>query len=173
MQPENTHHAVDDRMFSEQDDFSRSTDKPFPIFPGPLSMDERFSKRELLHRPVHGARDANEVVGGHGYSAGRQESMTEIIQKVSGIFDTDAQTDEIFWETASGPSSWVNGSVATRTSRQRDIMVSLDITYDITQGILIKLLTAPKLTLIPQRRVAPTIRSLSSLSPVSNDKTAP
>lgn len=46
-------------------------------------------------------------------------------------------------------------------------------THDITQGILIKLFTQPKLTLMPQRRVAPTIRSLSSLSPVSNDKTAP
>lgn len=46
-------------------------------------------------------------------------------------------------------------------------------TYDITQGMLIRLFTAPKLTLIPHSRVAPTIRSLSSLSPVSNDKTAP
>ena len=42
-----------------------------------------------------------------------------------------------------------------------------------TQGMLIKLLTQPKLTLMPQRRVAATIRSLNSLSPVSKDNTAP
>ena len=39
--------------------------------------------------------------------------------------------------------------------------------------MLIRLLTQPKLTLMPHRRVAPTMRSLISLSPVSNDRTAP
>lgn len=39
--------------------------------------------------------------------------------------------------------------------------------------MLIKLLTQPKLTLIPQSLAAPTIRSLIALSPVSNESTAP
>ena len=46
-------------------------------------------------------------------------------------------------------------------------------TDDIKQGILIKLLTQPKLTLIPHNLAAPTIRSLNSLSPVSKLNTAP
>ena len=46
-------------------------------------------------------------------------------------------------------------------------------TYDMTQGMLMSELTAPKLTLIPHKRVAPTIRSLSSLLPVVKLSTAP
>ena len=45
--------------------------------------------------------------------------------------------------------------------------------YDMAQGMLMSELTAPKLTLIPHKRVAPTIRSLSSLLPVVKLSTAP
>jgi hypothetical protein len=46
-------------------------------------------------------------------------------------------------------------------------------THDIRQGMLIRLLTHPKLTLIPQSLAAPTILSLKALSRVSKLKTAP
>lgn len=46
-------------------------------------------------------------------------------------------------------------------------------THDMRHGMLIKLLTHPKLTLIPQSLAAPTILSLSSLSAVSKLRTAP
>lgn len=45
--------------------------------------------------------------------------------------------------------------------------------HDMTQGMLMSEFTAPKLTEIPQRRVAPTMRSLSVLSPVVKLRTAP
>lgn len=43
----------------------------------------------------------------------------------------------------------------------------------ILQGMLIKLFTQPKLTLMPKILAASTILSESLISPVSNDKTAP
>ena len=57
-----------------------------------------------------------------------------------------------------------------RQLKQRE---QLKGTYDIAQGMLMSELTAPKLTLIPHKRVAPTIRSLSSLLPVVKLSTAP
>jgi hypothetical protein len=48
-----------------------------------------------------------------------------------------------------------------------------DWTHDITQGILIRLLTHPKLTLIPHNLVPPTILSLAPTSPVVKLSTAP
>ena len=58
-------------------------------------------------------------------------------------------------------------------SFQFEVLKTASRTYDITQGMLISELTAPNETLIPQRRVAPTIRSLIVLSPVVKLRTAP
>lgn len=52
-------------------------------------------------------------------------------------------------------------------------VVGEDATYDMMHGMLIKELTQPKETEIPQRRVAPTMRSESALSPVVKESTAP
>jgi hypothetical protein len=51
--------------------------------------------------------------------------------------------------------------------------VDKDDTYDMTHGMLIRELTQPKETEMPQRRVAPTMRSESALSPVAKESTAP
>ena len=99
--------------------------------------------------------------------------MAEIVEQIRGVLDPDAEADQILRKTTSSPGGGVDGGVPRIANVNVNGMSNLSDTHDITQGILIRLFTQPKLTLMPQRRVAATIRSLSSLSPVSKERTAP
>lgn len=97
--------------------------------------------------------------------------MLEIVHQVTRVFDTDTESDQVLGQTSSGSDCGRDGGVTALLARSQH--VNYTITYDMRQGILIKLLTAPNDTLMPQSRVPPTIRSLSALSSVTKLKTAP
>jgi hypothetical protein len=101
-----------------------------------------------------------------------KESTLEVVKEVRRVLNANTETDKIFREAAGGASGCIDRSMAEKG----EILPHESEGYfahDIAQGILIKLLTHPKLTLIPHNRVAPTIASLIALSPVVKLNTAP
>lgn len=160
-----------DGVFTEQDNLARSADEPLAILLGACGT--CLAKRKLFHSTADRVRYPHIVVGSECDCTRFDQGMTEIIQQVCGVFNTDTQSNQIFGQSASCASSGVNGSVPVNCASGFLPDERSSDTHDITQGILMRLFTQPKLTLIPQSRVAPTMRSLSSLSPVSNDRTAP
>ncbi len=97
--------------------------------------------------------------------------MLEVINEVARVLNTDAEADKILGETTFCSNCGGDRSM-TRTPLV-DLAVHDGSTHDMRQGMLIRLLTAPKDTLIPHNLVPPTIRSLNALSPVTKLNTAP
>lgn len=170
-----THNSVHDRVLAEQDNFARRADEPLAL---------ALVVRELLDGPadgrvltVHERTDVMDLVrvGGGRNGAPLEERALEVVKQVRRVLDTNTQADKVFRQAALGTRRGIDRSMSTnsatmkigRTSRKRRD------TYDMTQGMLMSELTAPKLTLMPQSRVAPTMRSLRVLSPVVKLSTAP
>ncbi len=171
---------MDHSVLSEQDNLARGADEPLPTILRARSTS--FAERELLHGATNGVWNTDIVVRGEGNRSSLCKRMAEIVQQIRGVFDANAEADQILGKSASSPGSGVDRGVPGISSRQRQRVLdqtiggwdlNLNDTHDITQGMLIKLFTQPKLTLMPQRRVAATMRSLNSLSPVSKESTAP
>lgn len=108
-----------------------------------------------------------------------EEGGFEIVDEVIDVLDADTEADQILREIPSGADGRIDGGMAGEGEEgsvsigETKTDLGSERTYDMRQGILIKLLTQPKLTLIPQSRVAPTIRSLKLGSSVMKLNTAP
>ena len=63
-----THDAMNNCMFTKEDDFAWSADKPFAVVLGTSST--CLPKRKLLDGPANGVRNADIVVGGEGDRSG-------------------------------------------------------------------------------------------------------
>ena len=59
-----THHTVHNRVFAEQNNFSRSTNKPFLLSLRLLPLDTRLAKRKLLGSLIDHSRNTNKVICG-------------------------------------------------------------------------------------------------------------
>ena len=165
-------------MFSEQDNLSWRADEPFAIFSFPPWM---LIIGEFLYRATNSNSSAS-IRGAHklvlvsahrdGDRPGLEESVLKVIYEVHRVFDANTQANEVLRQATFRTQSWVNGCVAICVDVRHDHSRRM-CTYDMTQGMLIRELTQPKETEIPQRRVAPTMRSERALSPVEKESTAP
>jgi hypothetical protein len=102
-----------------------------------------------------------------------EEGMLKVIDKVHRVFDTNTQANEVLGQATFRTQSRIDRCMASCVDVRETMKVERCSTYDMTQGMLIRELTQPKETEIPQRRVAPTKRSESALSPVVKESTAP
>jgi hypothetical protein len=161
-------------MLSEENNLARGADEPLCLL---LRMNQ-VSKSELLNGFRQLIPLYTDILVASGIPSNRtsfDERVLQVVEEVSRVLDTDAKSDEIFWKTPSSTNSRVDGCVPDRSSLQVKAKPTgkMLVTYDIAHGILIKLLTHPKLTLIPHKRVPPTIFSLSALLPVTKLRTEP
>ena len=104
-----TYDPMNDSMFSEQDDLARSADEPLPIVSRPSSTG--FAKRQLLDSATNGNGNADVVVCRKCNCTGIYQGMTEIVQQIRGVLNSNAQADQILGETSSSAGGWVNGCV--------------------------------------------------------------
>ena len=102
-----------------------------------------------------------------------EKGMLKVIDEVHRVFDTNTQANEVLRQATFRTQSRVDRCMASCVDVRETMKVERCGTYDMTQGMLIRELTQPKETEIPQRRVAPTMRSESALSPVVKESTAP
>jgi hypothetical protein len=170
---------VNNGMFSKQNNLSWRADEPFAIlsFPRRMLIIGEFLDCAANSDSSAGIRGAHKLVlvsaRGDGDSPGLEESMLKVIDEVHRIFNTNTQANKVLRQATFRTQSWVNGCVAICMDVRDTITVDRCVTYDMTQGMLIRELTQPKETEIPQRRVAPTMRSERALSPVVKESTAP
>ena len=109
IQIRSTYDAVYNSMFSEQDNLARSADEPLPIVSRPSGTG--FAKRQLLDSATNGNGNADVVVCRKCNCTGIYQGMTEIVQQIRGVLNSNAQADQILGETSSGAGGWVNGRV--------------------------------------------------------------
>lgn len=91
-----TYHSVDNCVLAEQDNFTRSTDEPLAILSPPLYVHWRFTDSQFLHSFVDHGGDSDEVAVGNCDSAGLKKSVSEVIQKVRWVLNTDTEANQIF-----------------------------------------------------------------------------
>lgn len=168
---------MNNRMLPKENNLSRCANQPFfIIFLRLLPTHRILIEGKLLHGPADSLRKVGSdiaMIRREANSASFKQCAFEIVEKIRRVLNAYAETDEILGETTLGTGSWVDGCVALQLSELTRRSEKIEGTYDITQGILIKEFTHPKLTLIPQSLVAPTILSLRALSPVVKLNTAP
>lgn len=100
-----TYNSMNNRMLAEHNNFSRSRDKPFPILSKALRLAHI---RELIDDFVDGGdRMRADICDPFLYSLRNEcacfhESEFEIFEKVGGVFNADAETDEVLGQAPCG-----------------------------------------------------------------------
>ena len=107
-----THNAMNNCMFTKEDDFAWSADKPFAVVQGTSST--CLPKRKLLDGPADGVRNADIVVGGEGDRSGFNESMAKIVQEIRRILDADTQTDQVLRKASGCANGRIDRSVPSK-----------------------------------------------------------
>lgn len=106
-----------DSVLSKQDDLAWSTDEPLAAVLRARSTS--LAQGEFLHRPTDRVRNPDIVVRRESNRASLDEGMTEIVQQIRGVLNTNAQTDQILRKTASSPGGRVDRGVPGTSGRQR------------------------------------------------------
>lgn len=99
-----THHAMNDSVFPEQNDFARGADEPFTIFSLPHLPHWLRIVSEFLHRTANGASSMTDSSTDkivmvracrNGDSTCLKEGMLKVIDEVRRVLDPNTQANEI------------------------------------------------------------------------------
>lgn len=101
-------------MFAEQDHLAWDANEPLSVVASGFGTG--LAKSELLHGTANRVGNPYKVVRGVGNRASLDQCMTEIVEQVRGILDSNAKADEVLGETTGGPNSRINGSMSAQSS---------------------------------------------------------
>ena len=104
-----------DSMLSEKDDLAWSTHEPLPILQRALVLVEGQLLNRTADRNAFPQRSPDKLLfvrtGGDRDRTSFEQCTFEIIDEVSGVLDTDAQANEVFWKTALRARCSVDGGM--------------------------------------------------------------
>lgn len=78
-----------------------------------LALGNLILQCQLCDSFVDGRAYAFDALWGSTYSTGIDERTLEVVEEIRGILNSDAEADEIFWETTGCASCRRNGSVSS------------------------------------------------------------
>lgn len=128
-----THHSVYNGVLPKQDDLARRARHDSLHFrlrhlPLALTLLQSQGRQPPIQQPLHGAhapgagdshplqiqplatRDARGLVNGPD-RAGLEQGGFEVVDQVGGVFDADAEADQVFGEVSRGPDGRVDRGV--------------------------------------------------------------